>query len=184
MSSQKKARVELRAQIERALSFHVPITHLDTHMLALLSTLELAKVYIDLSHEYHLPILIWRVGPSESAAKWLEPLIDSTPTSFVKPFMIERKFPGPRGSIDNLPDRYKKAILNGKPDEVTELIVHPGIQSDELSAAIADGSYGSSWRVADYRTITSPEMHSFLNQNNVRLVTWKQLAAATAQVIP
>ena len=170
----EEARAELRAQIERALSFNVPITHLDTHMLALLSTPELAKIYIDLSHEYHFPILIWRLGPGERAAKWLKPLMDAAPTRF----MIQREFPGPRGSIDDFPDRYKEAILNGKPDEVTELIVHPGIEGDELNAAIGDGSYGSSWRAADYRAITSSEMHTFLRQNNVKLVTWKQLAAA------
>ena len=79
-------------------------------MLALLSTPELAKIYIDLSHEYHFPILIWRLGPGERAAKWLKPLMDAAPTSFVNPFMIQREFPGPRGSIDEMCIRDSPSI--------------------------------------------------------------------------
>ena len=70
-------------------------------------------------------------------------------------------------------------MLNGNPDQVTELIVHPGLDCDELRAAVDDGAYGASWRATDYRTFTSAEMHAFLKQHNVRLVTWKQLSTLT-----
>lgn len=152
-----EAKIEMQAQIERARQFGVPITHLDTHMGTLLSTPELAQVYAELGREYHLPIMT----ASEYA---------------VKPFMIRAPFPGPRGRVEDFPERYQKAILEGKPGEVTELIVHLGLDCDELRAAVDDGAYGASWRETDYRTFTSPEMHAFLKQHNVRLVGWKQLA--------
>lgn len=151
-----EAEIEMRAQIERARRVGVPITHLDTHMGSLLSTPELAQVYAKLGKEYKLPIM----GPQYS----------------VKPFMIRAPFPGPRGPVEDFPERYRKAILEGKPGEITELIVHLGLDCDELRAAADDGAYGASWREADYRTFTSPEMHAFLKQHNVRLVGWKQVA--------
>ncbi len=169
----EEARLELRAQIDRALSFGVPVSHLDTHMLTLLSSPELAKIYADLSREYHLPILIWR----EAQDPWAKALADTAPSRFVKPFMVGRAFPGPRGPVDQFADMYKKAVLEAQPNEVAELVVHPAIQNDELVAAIGDGSYGSSWRDTDYHIISSPEMHAFLEQNHARLVTWKQLTA-------
>jgi predicted glycoside hydrolase/deacetylase ChbG (UPF0249 family) len=147
-------------------------------MLALLSNPELAKVYVDLGREYHLPILIWPGASDNPEAASLKLLANSVSSSFVKPFMIEREFPGPRGTVDNFADMYRKAILEGQPNEVIELVVHPGIKNDELTAAIGDGSYGSSWREADYQTIISTEMRSFLEQNHVKPVSWKQLTAA------
>ena len=173
----EEARTELRAQIDRALSFHVPVTHLDTHMLTLLSNPELAKIYVDLGREYHLPILIWPEGAND-ATPWSKTLANTAPSRFVKPFMIGRAFPGPRGPVDKFADMYRKAVLDAQPNEVTELVVHPGIQNDELTAAMGDGSYGSSWRATDYQIIKSTEMHSFLEGNHVRLITWKQITAA------
>src|SRR5262249_42972450 len=56
----EEARIEMRAQIERARQFGVPFTHFDTHMDALTRTPELTAVYRDLSREYRTPI--WTDG--------------------------------------------------------------------------------------------------------------------------
>src|SRR6476646_1657066 len=51
---------ELRAQIERARAFKIPLTHFDTHMGALTRTPELVNVYWRMGREYNLPILMER----------------------------------------------------------------------------------------------------------------------------
>ena len=53
----EEARIELRAQIERARHFGVPFTHFDAHMDTIWSTPELSQVYTDLGREYGVPIL-------------------------------------------------------------------------------------------------------------------------------
>src|SRR5262249_17556499 len=49
---------ELRAQVERAKQFGIDPTHFDTHMNSLLASVDLAKVYIKLGHDYQVPTLL------------------------------------------------------------------------------------------------------------------------------
>ena len=51
---------ELRAQIDRALEFKVPLSHLDTHMGTLFMRPDLVDVYVQLGADYDLPILFTR----------------------------------------------------------------------------------------------------------------------------
>src|SRR5437868_5988763 len=56
---------ELHAQIDRAHSLGIPITHLDTHMGALLGTPALVQVYRRVAQEYRFPIPLKRVKNAE-----------------------------------------------------------------------------------------------------------------------
>jgi predicted glycoside hydrolase/deacetylase ChbG (UPF0249 family) len=170
--------IELRAQIERAKQFGVPITHLDTHMGTLRVTPELARIYVNLGRDYHLPIVIERQREQEKNPQWLTSILQGTPYGVVFPTELDAPFPGPAGDLNKFPERYRHIIENMKPDEVTEILVHPGIDNDELRAAIGNGSFGASWRATDFQAFSSPEMHDFLRQHNVHLVTWKQVQAA------
>ena len=170
--------IELRAQIERAKQFGVPVTHLDTHMGTLRVTPELARIYVKLGRDYHLPIVIERQREQEKNPPWLMSILQGTAYRVVFPTELDAPFPGPAGDLSKFPERYRHIIENMKPDEVTEILIHPGIESEELRAAIGNGSFGASWRAVDYQTFSSPGMHDFLRQHNVHLVTWKQVQAA------
>ena len=51
---------ELRAQVQRALDFGVPVTHLDTHMGAVVSRPDLVEVYVKLGIEFKVPVFFLR----------------------------------------------------------------------------------------------------------------------------
>ena len=50
--------MELQAQIDRALKAGIKLSHLDTHMTALVGSLELFRVYQALNSKYGIPILV------------------------------------------------------------------------------------------------------------------------------
>ncbi len=53
----EEVRIELKAQIDKALAFGVPLSHLDAHMGAAVSRPDLVDVVRSLSLEYDLPVL-------------------------------------------------------------------------------------------------------------------------------
>jgi len=174
--SADQVRAELRGQIERARQFGVPVTHLDTHMDTLMETPALLQVYVDLGREYHLPIVLWREPEPDRNPQWLRTVLQASRYSLVYPIALDAKFPGPAGDLHKFPERYQHIIENIKPGQVTEIVVHLGVDNAELRAAMGDGSYGASWRATDFQIFTSREMHRFLRQQHVRLVAWKEIA--------
>ena len=153
-----EVRIEMRAQIERARHFGVPFTHFDAHMDTIRSTPELTQVYADLGREYGVPIL------GNKAVRTVG-LGGSFP------------FPGPEGQLGRAVEHYRRVIVEAKPEEVTIIVIHPALESEELRAAMGDGRFGAAWRIADFEAFASPEWHAFLKQQRIQLVNWKHVKA-------
>src|SRR5436189_292257 len=49
---------EVRAQIEKATSFGIKLTHLDNHMGSILASPDMISVYQKIGKEYRLPVLV------------------------------------------------------------------------------------------------------------------------------
>ena len=175
--------IELRAQIERAKHFEVPVTHLDTHMGALVSRPDLVEVYVNLGIEYNLPVLFIRNADKDArAAKEYPALAEKTPE-------LSRALDAKRLPIlDSLAqfyggttheerkESYLRALRELKPG-VTEIIIHCGIDNDELRAI----TNSSANRDGDRRIFTDPTVMDEIKKLGIEVINWKQFHEMTAK---
>ena len=171
----KEVEIELRAQIERALAMGVRPTHLDSHQYRLImSGKELFEAALRVAHDYKLPLFVTRDWFAEHPylATSLGPndiVLDHTVTI------------DPEVSPEKWADFYLTALKNLQPG-VTEFVIHPGYDDEELRAATRERStWGAAWRQRDFDFFTSDRFKKALAQQNIKLITWRELARAAAK---
>ena len=171
----KEVEIELRAQVERALAMGVHPTHLDSHQYRLIMNgKEIFDVMLRVAHDYKLPIFVnkdWfadhpylqqSLGPDDI-------VLDHTIT-------IEPEVPPERWA-----DFYISAFKSLKPG-VTEFVIHPGFDNEELRAATRERStWGAAWRQRDFDFFNSDQFRQILVQENIKLITWRELTRMTAR---
>ena len=163
---------ELRAQIDRAIALGIRPTHLDSHMGALFATPELMATYVKVARDYRLPFLALRGDPRTAPQPPLtanDVLLDAliAADEHVRP--------------ENWMAFYLNLIATLKPG-LTEMIVHLGRDDAELQAVMVDHeAYGSAWRQRDRDVLNSAEFRKALRDNNVIVVTWRDLGKLLPQ---
>ena len=156
---------ELRAQIERALEVGIRPTHVDSHMGTLFSTPALMAAYIKVAREYGLPFLAVKTG------------YRTVPPSLAKDDIVLDTLISAGGDTprDKWNQFYLDAIANLKPG-LSEILVHLGHDGEELQAVMVDHEpFGAAWRQRDYDVVRSAEFKKALKDNNVILVTWREI---------
>lgn len=158
---------ELRAQIERATSFGIKLTHLDNHMGSILASPEFIGVYQKVGKEYHLPVLI-PMNMIRRMAPQMEKFIDTSTTVVVDNFV---------SAYEAIPATgwkqfYDETVKSLKPG-LNEMIFHLAYDNDEMKAITVDHpSFGAAWRQRDLDYVTSDEFKTLLKQNDIYLITW------------
>jgi predicted glycoside hydrolase/deacetylase ChbG (UPF0249 family) len=170
-ASPEEIKAEIRAQIDHALANGLKPSHLDSHMGTIYARPDYIKVAIELSEEYDIPFMMFRATPqiiemagdrfdkemSEMFDRRGYPLLDGLYTLSNRP-------------IDQFEDGYKEIIKN-LPPGVHELIIHINDDSPEVQ------NITNSWRarVEDFTVFTSESMRQFIKDQNVHLISWKDL---------
>lgn len=168
------AQVEVKAQIERALSAGVDATHIDTHM-GTMTFPRYLPIYVQTALEYRLPLMFFRWGEdklrergydSERIAQALQliqtledqnmPLIDhiaSMPLDGEKPLELAQQ-----------------AFAALEPG-ITHFILHPSKDTPELRAIAPD------WRarVADFELFTSEKLREFIQDAGIHVIGYRAL---------
>ncbi len=165
---------ELRAQVDRAKEFGVPITHLDTHMGSVVSRPDLLEIYVRLGVEYDLPVLLPRNMDQRLAED--HPTLAETGQAMLK-LLNEHRLP----AIDQMAQFYGQqagktrrqtyvdAIRDLKPG-VSQLIIHCGYDDPELNAI----TNSAPKRDEDRRVFSDPDVIKFIQQQGIRVIGWKQ----------
>jgi predicted glycoside hydrolase/deacetylase ChbG (UPF0249 family) len=170
----KDVEIELRAQIERALAMGVRPTHLDSHQYRLIMNgKDLFEVMVRLGHEYKLPIFVTKDWFAEHP--YLETSVGAGDVVLDHTVTIEPTVPAEQWA-----DFYTTALKNLKPG-VTEFVIHPGFDDEELRAATRERStWGAAWRQRDYDFFTSQQFRDILAQQKIQLITWREIARRMA----
>jgi len=165
---------ELRAQIERARAMGVRPTHFDSHQYRLIENgQEIFQVFVRLGHEYNVPIFVARDWFSE------HPYIEASlgPPDLILDHTVTIS---PDVPAEKWADFYRDAVKNLRPG-VTEFVIHVGLADEELRAATRErATWGAAWRQRDFDFFMSKEFRSLLEQQHVKLITWRELAKAAA----
>jgi predicted glycoside hydrolase/deacetylase ChbG (UPF0249 family) len=166
----KEAELELRAQIDRAYAMGIRPTHLDSHQYRLIDNgKELFQAFLRLAHDYKLPAFVawdWFAERPylESTLSPADVVVDHTVT-------IDPHVPPEKWS-----EFYKTALKNLQPG-VTEFVIHLAYADDEMKAATRErDTWGAAWRQRDFDFFTSPEFRQLLREQNIQLITWRELA--------
>lgn len=169
---------ELRAQVQRALDFGVPVTHLDTHMGAVVSRPDLVEVYVKLGVEFNVPVFFLRdlggaVPDERIRARGLELL--KVLDDHKLPVLDQMTQLYTNGSFEDKKAQYLQAIADTRPG-VHYVILHCGYDNDELQAITTS----SQLRDTDRRIFTDPDFIEQVKKTGVEIVTWKQVSEMNA----
>jgi len=170
----RDAELELRAQVDRAYAMGVRPTHLDSHQYRLiLNGKALFDTFLSVAHSYKLPAFVTRDWFSDS------PYLESslTPQDIVLDHTVTIS---PSVPPEKWASFYENALKNLQPG-ITEFVIHVAAANDEMIAATRErDTWGAAWRERDFRFFTSPQFREMLNRYNIKLTTWRQLSAVSA----
>lgn len=159
-------RVEVEAQVDRAVAAGLDVTHLDCHMFSLVRA-SLVNQYVSVGFDRQLPVLMtrqpqWVAALGEAAiAGWEEqglPVFDH---------LREMPLTGPAADRLNL----TKRLFGELPPGLTYLITHPARNTAELRAITPDWRH----RVADFDAFRDGGLAQYVRKAGIQIIGWRPL---------
>ena len=164
----KEAEAEIRAQIARARALGIQPTHLDSHMGTLYQNQALFETLFRVARDNKLLVRVSK--ESFGAAPYLRSLLGPDDVVINGVISIE-----PSVTAANWSRFYADAIKNMRPG-ITEMIVHLAYDDEEMRGVTFNHpDWGSEWRQRDFQFVTSEAFRKLLQDNNVKLVTWREV---------
>jgi len=162
-----ETRRELRAQVERAILWGFDISHLDSHMGSVQLKPEFFDIYLDLAVEFGLPMRLSGASTERTIGFPFRGLAADEGVVFPDNFVLVRNGVGSRRDIE-------RAVMELRPG-VTEVYIHPAVDSPELRAASPDWAA----RVDDHDLVTNDRsLRSMLERAGVKRIGFRALRDA------
>ncbi|NND74784.1 MAG: ChbG/HpnK family deacetylase [Ilumatobacter sp.] len=153
---------ELRAQVERALAWGLDITHLAPHLSAITLRPEFFDVYLELAHDFRLPIRLPSTVTAEQAGFPFRRLAHDEGVVFPDHFDHDWRA-GSRA-------RVLDAVAALQPG-VTEIHVQPAIDTPEVRAFATEAE---GW-IADLELVTGDELRDALDRVGAVMIGFREL---------
>ena len=171
------AEEEMRAQIERALSTGIEISHIDTHMGSVVHPKFLA-IYLKLAQEYRVPAFLpamtrerlasMDMGEMADDYMALLEMIDAGNVPTLDEIVIDTLIP-----LTDKKAFYRECIDKVKPG-LTHMLFHPAKMGAELAAI---DKRASESRHADYEAFTDPDLKRYIEDAGCKLIGYRELKA-------
>ncbi|MGI8793181.1 MAG: polysaccharide deacetylase family protein [Acidimicrobiales bacterium] len=158
-----EVRRECRAQIERAIYWGFDVSHLDSHMGTMQLRPEFFDIYLEMAVDFRLPLRLTGASTEKFIGFPFRRLAAEEGVVFPDHFVIVRG-PGSRKSLER--------TLSGSRPGVTEIYVHPAVDTPELRALAPD--WGS--RVDDHDLLCNdPSIAALADRVGAKLIGYRPL---------
>ena len=159
---------EIRAQIEQAKKLGITATHLDSHMGTLYQSKELLETLLKVARENKLPVRMSKEWLSRMS--FLPALLKPEDILLDHIVTIE-----PEITAEGWPKFYADALKELQPG-VTEFVIHIAHDDGEMQGvSFEHPNWGAAWRQRDFAFFTSDAFRKLLDENKIKLVTWREL---------
>jgi len=161
-------RRECRTQIERAIIWGFDVSHLDSHLGALHMRPEFFDQYLEMAHEFQLPIRLPGHGAQRAAGFPMRELAAEEGILFPDHLeVVPGAGVGSRASIG-------KVLADLQPG-VTEVYLHPAADTPELRALASDWAN----RVDDLHMAThDSDLRAMVKRSGAKLISYRELRDA------
>jgi predicted glycoside hydrolase/deacetylase ChbG (UPF0249 family) len=164
----REVEAEIRAQIARARALGIQPTHLDSHMGTLYQNKALFEILVRVARENKLP---FRVSQDWFArAQFMPSVLGPDDLVLDRTISIE-----PNVAPGDWSKFYTDEIKRLQPG-VTDMIVHLAFADEEMKGVTSGHpDWGAEWRQRDFDFVTSDAFRKLLKENNVKLITWREI---------
>jgi len=169
---------EIAAQIERALSLGVPVTHVDTHM-GTVACLKFMPAYLGLAVQHQLPPMVMRLdkdgwmamGMGEEVAEMAVQMVGQLEETGVP--LLDRISGLQLDGVKTREERiaYAQQVFDTLEAGITHFIIHPSMDTPELRAITPDWAC----RVADFEAFRSDELGKAVGNKGLQVIGYQAL---------
>jgi predicted glycoside hydrolase/deacetylase ChbG (UPF0249 family) len=164
-------RIEMKAQVDRALAAGIDATHIDSHMGAI-AHVKFIAAYHDLAVEYGLPpTVIFRADKMGFERLGLDAELMAIALQAVEKLegrgvpLLDNEVGLPLDQPENRIGQAKRALDELKPG-ITHFYMHPAHDTPELRAIAPDWES----RVADYHAFISTEVRDYVKNKGIHVI--------------
>lgn len=175
MASVEDVEKEVNAQIEMALKAEIDVTHVDSHMGAIMYP-KFIQTYIQAAGSKVLPNMLPRldavgiemIGISDADKIAYAPIMEMLEGIGVPTLngIMAMPLDEPHGQMD-----IAKRLLGSLPEGITHFILHPSIDTPELCSIAPDWES----RVVNYETFMSDELKKFIESENIKPIGYRSI---------